>query len=76
MIRPVEIIQLVGQILEKYRQSMSYQIYKESANINQDIEQLEKEIQKDRFELMLLLGLAKKQPDKKEVISIKLVNKN
>ena len=76
MIRPVEIIQLVGQILEKYRQSMSYQIYKESANINQDIKELEKEIHKDKFELMLLLGMAKRPPKNEEIISIELVNKN
>ena len=76
MIRPIEIIQLVGQILEKYRQAMAYQIKEESGNITEDLKQLEQEIQKDKFELMLNLGMAKRPPKSEAIISIELTNKN
>jgi len=76
VIRPIEIIQLVGQILEKYRQAMAYQIKEESGNITEDLEQLEKEIQKDKFELMLKLGMAKRPPKSETIASIELTNKN
>ena len=75
MIRPIEIIQLVGQILEKYRQAMAYQIYNESGNITEDLKQLEQEIQKDKFELMLKLGMAKRPPKSETIASIELTNK-
>jgi len=76
VIRPIEIIQLVGQILEKYRQAMAYQIKEESGNITEDLKQLEKEIQKDKFELMLKLGMAKRPPKSETIASIELTNKN
>jgi len=76
VIRPIEIIQLVGQILEKYRQAMAYQISKESVTITEDLKQLEQEIQKDKFELMLKLGMAKRPPPSEVIASIELTNKN
>ena len=76
MIRPIEIIQLVGQILEKYKQAMAYQIYNVSDNITDDLEQLEQEIQQDKFELMLKLGMAKRPPKSEVIASIELTNKN
>lgn len=74
MIKVYEAVLLIGQILEKYKQAMAYQIYQLSGNINEDIEHLEQEIQKDRFELMCLLGIGKRPP-KGESISIKITNK-
>ena len=75
VIRPIEIIQLVGHILEKYKQAASYQIYNQSESITEDSEKLDKEIQADKFELMCLLGIGKRPP-KGEQISIKLINKD
>ena len=74
MIRVYEAVQLIGQILEKYRQAMAYQIYHESGNINKDIEHLEQEIHEDKMRLMCLLGIGKRQPEN-ESISIELINK-
>ena len=74
MVNLYEVIRLIGQILEKYKQAKAYQIYQLSGNINEDIERLEQEIQKDRFELMCLLGIGKRPP-KGESISIKITNK-
>ena len=74
MIKVYEAVLLIGQILEKYRQAMAYQIYQLSGSINEDIEHLEQEIQKDKFELMCLLGIGKRQPEP-EIISIKITNK-
>ena len=65
----------MGQILEKYRQAMSYQIYEQSDNITEDLKQLEQEIQKDKFELMLKLGMAKRPPPSEVIASIELTNK-
>ena len=55
---------------------MSYQIYDQSGNITEDLEQLEQEIQKDKFELMLKLGMAKRPPPSETIASIELTNKN
>ena len=55
---------------------MAYQIKEESGNITEDLEQLEKEIQKDKFELMLKLGMAKRPPKSETIASIELTNKN
>ena len=74
MVNLYEVIRLIGQILEKYKQAKAYQIYQLSGNINEDIEHLEKEIHEDKVELMCLLGIGKRQPEN-ESITIELTNK-